>query len=250
MTGISKPRTKVSRSPAAPKETRPPRMLREKERDPRPEQRGNRGPRPGAPKRDDLQSLLEFGVGVAIDIIELAVALERVQAARWHGDDPDVRRFIATKRRHHALRPPAAARPNAPVDEAVMARLKNLLLGSEIRRRFPADRDAEFAGQPTKLGEMQTGLEAALRENVQAMLDGRIGEEARRRKINRQIRAIRPMLEALHPKKGAKKRDAIAAGLIGMLSNGKPNESAVRNAAPERVRGLEAVAPDLFKRPV
>jgi hypothetical protein len=205
MTHAAEPRTKVSRSPAAPKETRPQRTLRAKERDPRPEQRGNRGPRPGAPKRDDLQSLQEYGVGIAIDIIELAIALERVQAARWHGDDPDVRRFIATKRRRYGLRPPAAARPTAPVDETVMARLNNLLWVSEIRRRFPVDWDAEFAGQPTKLGEMQTGLETALRENVQAMLDGTIGEEARRRKINRQIRAIRPMLEALHPKKGTKK---------------------------------------------
>src|SRR5580704_7050292 len=69
MTHAAEPRTKVSRSPAAPKETRPQRTLRAKERDPRPEQRGNRGPRPGAPKRDDLQSLQEYGVGIAIDII-------------------------------------------------------------------------------------------------------------------------------------------------------------------------------------
>lgn len=207
------------------------RTQEEKDRDPRPEQRGLRGPRPGTPDPDDLLS--EEKLCLPAEIVAAAVAWKRARAACF----PDA----------GADHPPD--RPS--IEEKILFhRLNELATVEELRKRY-TQREREIHHHQT----------AWLWQTVSSRLIRAFGDQVRLWMLNRKKRRFVPYVAKTvgQPSIGGFVRpptvedpapDCIPGKIISRTAARKivaslldlKNESAMRNLAKDRI-SVESVAP-------
>jgi hypothetical protein len=131
------------------KRVRRDRSAAEKARDPLPAERGTRGARPGTPNFDDIFQILEPGLDLAMAVLELPIAIERVS---------------------EALHPEQDATPKGPTvaEQFFNERLARLPVAAEMRKRLSIE----------ELSDLRERLALEFSDCVRAMFKG-FGNRAR-----------------------------------------------------------------------
>lgn len=218
-----------------------PRTTEARERDPRPEQRGLRGPRPGRPPLDGVFDV-EAKIALPVDLLALVIVFERISRALHPPDDGDDRTTVA--------------------EAELLRRLKGVNTARELRQKYSTD----------ELIAMRGNLERALTTASKKVFDG-LGDDGRlwwlNRLVRRRLRHTRqtvgqrmiaewrgplanlPSGTQLSPRqwlRAAKKTTVVPGKVIGektarhlaAVSVGLKGESSLRKLAPDRI-SLESV---------